>query len=173
MTKLLLLLSIFTLSSTLFGQQSQTWNSLEKNEYSINYPKDWDLDQSGIMGTSFIMLSQPASTEDQFKENVNLLIQDLTGYNLDLKQYIEISLDQIATLITNARILENKELTKGNTPYQKIVYTGQQGAFDLKFEAYCWVIKNKAYVLTFTAEQSEFENYQATGESILNSFKIN
>jgi|TARA_B110000908_G_C10242267_1_gene446744 hypothetical protein len=36
------------------------------------------------MGTSFILFSQLNLDTEKFKENVNLIIQDLTSYNIDL-----------------------------------------------------------------------------------------
>jgi len=47
-----------------------------------------------------------------------------------------------------------------------------QGRYELKVEQYYWVVNKEAYVLTFTSETSEYDNYQQVGESILNSFKI-
>ena len=61
---------------------------------------------------------------------------------------------------------------KNEQEYQRIIYTGKQGEFNLKFEQYYWVIDEKAYVLTLTCEEDEFENYQETGETILNSFVL-
>ncbi|MBK7681894.1 MAG: hypothetical protein IPJ26_05200 [Bacteroidetes bacterium] len=40
------------------------------------------------MGTSFIIFSPLENDEDKFKENVNLLMQDLTGQNIDLDKYV-------------------------------------------------------------------------------------
>jgi len=148
------------------------WKSLTEKNYSINYPKDWELNTSGLMGSSFILFSPPSSEKDQFKENINLLIQDLTGHNLDLEKYTAISEEQIKTMITDGDIIESKRITTDTLSQHQIIYTGRQGIFNLKFEQYYWVIGDKAYVLTLTCEESEFENYQKLGEKILNSFKL-
>lgn len=47
------------------------------------------------MGTSLIILSPLESEKDTFRENVNLLIQDLTGLDIGLDQYTKISEDQM------------------------------------------------------------------------------
>lgn len=149
------------------------WKSLTENNYSINYPGNWELNKSGQMGTSFILFSPPSSEQDQFKENVNLLVQDLTGHNLDLDKYVEISEGQIKTMITDGKIIESKRITTKDWSYQKVIYTGKQGIFNLKFEQYYWVVGDEAFVLTLTCEESQFDNYQVTGEMILNSFNLN
>jgi hypothetical protein len=66
------------------------WETLTENNYSINYPDNWEINKSGQMGAKFILFSPLSSEEDQFKENVNFLVQDLTGHNLNLDQYVEI-----------------------------------------------------------------------------------
>jgi PsbP len=168
-------LSLLLSSLSLYGQcaQAQSWKSLKENGYSIQYPADWDLDKSGLMGMSFMVLSKQTSSQDRFKENVNLIMQDLTGLNLDLAQYAKISEDQVKSMIANAKILESKQLSTNNKPYHKVIYTGDQGVYKLKFEQYYWVVNNKAYVLTFTCEIDQFDNYRVTGEKILNSFNFN
>ena len=157
-----------------FSIYSQTtdWKTLNNNEFSINYPKNWELNSSGQMGTRFIIFSQLTDKNDQFKENVNLIIQDLTGYDFDLNKYVELSENQIKTMITESNILINKRITKNKKEYQKIIYTGRQGVYDLKFIQYYWLENNKAYVLTFTAEVNEFTKFKKTSENILNSFKL-
>ncbi|MFD0964690.1 hypothetical protein ACFQ1O_11805 [Pseudofulvibacter geojedonensis] len=148
------------------------WKSIVDNNYSINYPSNWELDESGQMGTRFILFSPLSSDQDQFRENINLLIQDLSGHNLDLEKYVEISIDQINRMITDGNILKNKRKLNKELNYHQLIYTGKQGEYKLKFEQYLWVIKNKAYVLTLTCEDEQFSNYQKIGEEIMNSFKL-
>ena len=156
---------------SVFGQSSE-WNSLNEKDYSIQYPDKWELNKSGQMGTSFIMFSQLTSENDQFKENVNLIIQDLTGHNIDLNQYVEISESQIKTMITDGNIISSNRIKNKETEFQRVIYTGKQGVLNLKFEQYYWVQNNKAYVLTLTCEINEFNDFKDIGEKILDSFKI-
>ncbi|MCB0514565.1 MAG: hypothetical protein R2798_14190 [Chitinophagales bacterium] len=175
--KLIIGLFFVIINLTVFGQAIENndldrWGALTEENYSINYPDDWELNQSGIMGTSFILFSPISSEKDQFRENVNLLIQNLTGLNLDLNKYVEISVDQIRTILTDGKIITNERITTENLDYQKAIYTGKQGIFDLTFEQYYWVVGDNAFVLTLTCETGEFDNYQTVGEKILNSFNI-
>lgn len=172
---LTLVVSICTLKS--FGQTNPStpagkWSVLDADGFSIQYPSDWELQQNGLGGTTFIVLSPITSSEDLFRENVNLLIQDLTGQNIDLNKYTAISEEQIKTMIANGHIIESKRVASEKNIYQKEIYTGDQGIYKLKFEQYYWVLDNKAYVLTFTAAQTNFDAYKADGEKILNSFHL-
>jgi hypothetical protein len=166
---------LLSLVSWMIQAQSSTnasdWLTLNEKEFSVSYPKDWDLDQKGQMGTSFILFSKPSSPQDLFRENVNLLIQNLAGININLDKYVEISEEQIKTMIANSQLIESKRMS-GALPFHKEIYTGDQGILKLKFEQYYWVKDEKAYVLTFTAEVNQFDTFKQTAEAILKSFKL-
>ena len=169
--KRILIILTFTINTIfVFGQTE--WKTLSENDFKIEYPDNWELNRSGLMGTKFILFSKLSKSTDKFRENINLIIQDLTGSNITLDKYVEISENQIRTLVTNGKIIESKRVSDNEFEYHKMVYTGKQGAFDLKFIQYFWVLDNKAYVLTFTAEITEFDNFVQIGERIMNSFKI-
>ena len=76
-------------------------------------------------------------------------------------------------LETEQKIIESKRITTENLNYQKVIYTGEQGMFNLKFEQYYWIVGDKAFILTLTCEESQFDNFQVKGEKVLNSFNIN
>ncbi|WP_338408989.1 hypothetical protein [uncultured Flavobacterium sp.] len=152
--------------------QTKKWNNLKKVNYTINYPNEWELNESGQMGSEFILLSPLSSNNDNFKENINLIIQDLSAYNLDLNKYVEISENQIKTLITEGKIITSERVNKNGKEFQKVIYTGKQGIFNLQYEQYYWVKNNKAFILTLTCKQSEYSGYKSIGEQILNSFEF-
>jgi hypothetical protein len=83
---------------------------LDEIDFSIQYPGDWILDTTGLSGTSFVLFAELSSDEDKFGENINLLIQNLEGQNIDLHKFAKISGEQVKTLITNSKIIESKRL---------------------------------------------------------------
>jgi hypothetical protein len=149
------------------------WKNLNENGYSIQYPENWDLNKSGQMGMSFIVLSRLTSEQDKFKENVNLMIQNLTGQNINLDKYVQISEGQISTMLTNGKLIESSRQNENNSEFHKFIYTADQGIYKLKTEQYCWVKNEKAYILTLSCEIDQYEKYKKIGEQILNSFKLN
>jgi hypothetical protein len=148
------------------------WKTLDGIDYSIQYQADWELNKSGQMGTTFILFSPLETSQDKFRDNVNLLIQDLSGHNLDLNKYAKISEGQVKTMITNSTLIESKRIKTGSVEYHRMIYTGDQGMFHLKFEQFYWVKNEKAYVLTLTCEQDKFSDFKEVGEAILNSFSF-
>lgn len=58
-----------------FGQiKENNWKTIDENTYSVQYPENWELNTDKSMGTSFILFTQQTSTDDKFRENVNLII---------------------------------------------------------------------------------------------------
>lgn len=148
------------------------WKALNETDYSIQYPDSFELDKSGQMGLSFILLSRQTSDQDLFRENINLLVQNLGGHNVNLDKYVEISIDQLNTVITDGKLLDSRRLKGDGSEYHQVVFSGKQGQFDLKWQQLYWIRNNKAYVLTLTCEASQYDNYVDIGKKVLNTFRI-
>ena len=147
------------------------WKLLKMKDYEMKYPSNWEF-KEGMMGTEFFLLSPLSNKSDNFRENISLLVQDFTENDMTLDKYTELSEKQIKNLITDGKIILSKRLKNKNEEFQKVVWVGKQGGYDLKFEQIYRLIGDKAYVLTLTCKVDEFEKYQETGEAILNSFKL-
>ena len=148
------------------------WKSLDEKNYSIQYPPEWELNQSGQMGLDFILFSPLENAKDQFRENVNLVTEDVAGKNIDLNKYTKLCEEQIKTMITNSVLLDSKRIKVGDINYHRTIFTGVQGIYNLKFVQYYMVENEKAYVVTFTCTQATYSAFKEVGENILNSFYI-
>lgn len=149
------------------------WQTLTVDKFEIEHPIDWEVDKSQQMGTTFLILSPMENEKDQFRENVNVLTQDLSAYNLSLDQYTNITLEQVKTMITESEILLSERKKNDNGEYHQLIYKGKQGVYDLQFQQYFWLLDNEAIILTFTGEQTQYDKYLKIAETILNSFAIN
>lgn len=172
-----LILTILILANFLTANATNQYSvdnpkTIEDPSFTIEYPEDWEIDQSGMVGTTFVIYFPLESEDDNFRENINLMIQDLNGQKINLNQFTEISQEQIKDFITNSEIKESKNLKNNKREYHKIIYSGDQGTHHLMFEQYYWIVKGKAYVLTFTSTQDNFKSMQKKAEEIMNSFKI-
>ena len=155
------------------------WQTFNRNNYSVKYPVNWDLQQSdnSKSGTvvsktarsQFAVLSQLESPQDRFRENVNLVIEDLGGKKLDLDELARLSKNQIKGM-ENCKILEYKKVNKGSRQHFKTIWTWDYQKIPLKVEQYTWLSEGKAYALTFSSERSKFAQFQKTGEKILDTF---
>ncbi len=153
-------------------QVPNDWKELKGDNYWLIYPEDWELNTSGQMGSTFALLSPVSSSKDKFRENVNFMIQDLSGYNMNLEAFAKVSEEQVKTLVTDGELIESTLIVGNTLNHQKTIFTGKQGIFNLIFEQHYWVENDKAFILSFTCEESQHEKYKEVGAKILNSFQL-
>ena len=146
------------------------WKTYNGINFSIQYPPSWELSSPANIGVIFVLFSPLENNLDKFKENVNLMIQDLSGRQIDLNKFIELSEAQMKYYGENSVILENQRIKNSTNEFHKLVYTAVQGILQLWFEQYVWMINEKAYLLTLSCEQAKTPDYKEIGEKILNSF---
>lgn len=153
-------------------RKQSTWKTFEIQNFSIQYPPDWELDTSGKSGTTFILFSKKESKKDPFRENITFIIQDLSKHDIDLNKFVEISENQINNQISKSTLLESNRIKQRGRELHYFKYTGEISPFLLKFEQYCWVQKKRAIILTFACEVNKYEDYKEIGEKILSTFKF-
>src|SRR5690606_22044601 len=117
----------------------EDWETLDEKEYSIQYPDTFELDVSGEMGASFIIRFKTISDDDSFEENINLVIQDLKGAKVDLDMFVEISEQQVRTVLTDGTIIESSRRSANQRTYHKLIYTGTYNNLDIKWLQYFWI----------------------------------
>jgi len=173
-------LLIAALTITAWSQKPPAgWKVLSQANYTIQYPANWTLDQSGSQSLAFMIHTELTSLNDPFRENVDLIIQDLRGTTIYLNKYVKMSEEKLGTILNNFKIVESTRMNDHRGEFHKLIFTGDVQSISgsdanlkLKFEQYIWVKGIKAYVLTFHAEVNQFDTYKVEGEKILNSFKI-
>lgn len=173
---ILLLILLISMESVYSQKEAiPDWTKLSRGNYEIQYPKAaWQISESGDAGTQFILAAPDVLEGDKFRENINLIIQDLSKlpHELDLNMYAEISKNQIQSLIGNAQLLSAETKARDGRDYYEISYTGTQGEFRLKWLQYYWVHNQEAYVLTYTAEENDYDKFYPAAIKIMNSFFI-
>jgi hypothetical protein len=152
--------------------QKATVKTLKKELFKIQYPHKWTIDTSGMMGSEFFIFSPVENVNDKFRENVSLIIQDISGQNIDLDKYAEISKEQINTMAGESTIHESKKMKKGKSEFYKMIYEFREESLKVKIEQYYFVTNSRAYVLTLATESTKFANFKSIGEGVLNSFQV-
>lgn len=148
----------------------ENWEIISESDYSISYPKNWTLDQSGTDGVAFMITSPSESDGDKFTQNVNMVIENLGG-EISLDQYADAAVNQLKHEFPNNYL--KKEKKKFNRiDYYKIIFFINQNGMDFKLQQHYFVKNNKAYVLGFTTGIDDFDKDIALGEKILKTFKL-
>jgi hypothetical protein len=165
-------ISILGYGQTQASKDKLNFQTIDRGSYSIQYPLAWLIDTSKQFGSDLFLLSANESEMDKFKENVNVMIQNLKGLNLDLDKFVQVSENQVKTYVTNGKVLESKRINQNGLEFHKLIYLGTQGVFSLKTEQYYFIKDEKAFVVTFVAEEDQFDKYIAIAEKMMQSFKV-
>lgn len=149
------------------------WVKYSGNGYEISYPESWTKQQKG---TATFFLSPKENEKDLFQENVNVMVQDLSSQPMTLEDYTNLTRRQIIQALGSSAIISIKDLNFSGQEAKEIVYnmpknTMQGRNLNLKLRQ-VWFIKGyKAYLLTYTAESSEYDSDFETAKEIFDSFK--
>ena len=166
---------IFLLNS--FGLIAQTdsipsdWKKVIEEEYTFSYPTDWYIRQTGEMGTSFILFSPAVHPDNAFNENINLIIQDNSQYQLNLEQYIDISVKQLANFYADLDIKYNQAVRMDDQVFQRLLYAGTLQEKKLQYLQYIWVSEKSVHILTATCLESSFDMMATYLEEIMQTFR--
>ena len=165
----LLLLLCVMLTGQIFAQDQKTY---EGEGYRMTYPSSWSIDDSQTRAQAIFFFSPQDGPADNFRENVNLMVQDLTPDQATMKDYLTLSKKQFKDY--NATVLELSEVPDpaDGFPEAFISYTMPMGEFDLQFIARVKIKGQKAYLLTYTSTIDNFEQYLEDGKAIIESFSF-
>jgi len=127
------------------------------------------LDESGRNGIEFLLFTEKTNSNDHFRDNINLIIQNLENLNINLDKFVEITENQIKN---NGKLISSERIKSDNFEFQRLVYEANLNNNDLKFIQYDFVKDKKAFILTSSIKLNEFEKYNIEMESIMSSFKL-
>ena len=165
-----LLLTLVILSNC----SAEEWIKYTHNNYEISYPKSWIKQQKGL---TTLFLSQKENEKDLFQENVNTMVQDLSKQPMTLEEYTNLTKQQITQALGANSIVSIKDLNFAGQQAKEMVYNipknPMQGSnLNLKIRQVWFIKDSKAYLITYTAESSEYDNYLGTAKGIFDSFKL-
>ena len=138
-----------------------TYNAYSNNSYNfqMKYPAAWDVEE-GVMGTAVFFLSPLSGPYDQFRENVNIIVEDVSAHpGLTVDDYEIVSIDELARTITDFTIIERGRRIVSGRPARTLEFTGTQGIYQVRFLQVYTIIAGRAFVITYTAEDSQYQIY--------------
>ena len=158
--------------STSSDKKEQGFLVYEDKAYGVRmgYAADWQ--QKEQEGTIVSFLSPKSSSSDPFQENINLVMNDLSGQQISLDDYTTASLETLRGVFPDMAVGESGSTTLDGNPAHKIVYTAKAGGANLKVMQ-AWTIKDDiSYVLTYTAEEAAFPDYVGVMQKTMDTFEI-
>lgn len=167
-----LLAFIMIIGSSSCSQENM--NKHTDSKYDIFFPESWTKQQKG---TATFFLSPKESEKDLFQENINIMVQDLSSQPMTLEEYTNLTKTQITQALGSSAIVSVKDFNFAGQQAKEMVYTmpknPMQGRnLNLKLRQVWFIKGNNAYLLTYTAQNSEYDNYLETAKGIFDSFKL-
>ncbi|MEG4285711.1 serine/threonine-protein kinase [Microcoleus sp. A006_D1] len=158
-----------THSENLLTYQSSAHN------FKIKYPEKWEKQelQNPVINDVVVFISPKKTAADSYQEQITISIEDLQQKPMSLDEYNKLSLAQIKNNFTDVKILEENSKTVANNRGYTVVFDDKDGQTNTKKMLTWTLINNKAYVITYTAEKSEYSEYLKTAEAMMNSLEIN
>lgn len=168
---LLLLLVAVSTGCKRITDPPKGWKAVETDEYGMHYPDYWKFKNTEIREHAFMISSPLGSDNDQFQENITLDIYELPPF-MDMNAFVNDLAQDIRLRNRGDRYVTSARKEAKGVPFHRFNYymTGREG--EMQIEKRCWVENDKAYVLTFTAEEFQFSAYQETIEKMMRSFVV-
>lgn len=174
MMKLIITIALMVSGSVIMAQDisKESMQTFTSKGITIKYPASWKNDTSGFMGSTCFVYAPADDSADKFRENINIVIQELKGMNIDLEQYKEISEKQISTYFPNSTLDESIIKEDGNSKWYSIRYSFDKEGIQVHISSICFIKNEKAYLATFAIEEKNLEKYKKTRETCLASFSL-
>jgi hypothetical protein len=170
-------LSLFILlTSSLFAQKSyndsSTLLTVTREKYSFQYPKTWAIDTSKMFGMDILLRSPKTDSLDDFRENINVFVQNLKGYDYNLTKMGKESEAQIKNMVTDLELIESRLDSSTSLQTYIIHYKGRQGKYMLTTIQHYYLYNETGFAVTLTIQNGKEQEYIPMGNIIFNSFML-
>jgi len=165
---------VLILSGAWIASREYRFKSYKNSEYgfSIKYPAAWSLEENKN-GAAVLFYSPQENDLDFFKESVNVVVQDIAGNPMEIKDYAKLAIKQMEAVFgENMIIIESEPIFFADRSGYKLVFVGKGPETDLRYMS-VWAIEGlTAYQVTYTSLNTQYEHYVSKVKRMLRSFRI-
>jgi serine/threonine-protein kinase len=171
------------LSQSVYAQVDEAFKTYENPKFglALSYPPDWTVDElrndpAAPSNNSIVAIfKSPSQGEnDKYLENVIINVQGPRSDIASLETYTSNSEKAFNNMSDTIKITKSGKDTLAGLPAHQLLYTstGIPGLNLEKMQVFTVVNNNTAYVVTFGAEQAEYDKNIQDVEKMLNSIKV-
>lgn len=154
------------------ASDSKTESEPGNGGFSIAAPAGWEKSDTSMMGQRIVFIrSAPENENDNFFENVNVIIDKTRG--LDKDAYLDRNIEMMTSSLTD---FEKKKVSTKNIngiEFKSMEYSHVYSGVPLDVEVYFSFVKETVYVITCTAKKGSFSKWDPEFEKIVESFSVN
>lgn len=142
-------------------------------DYSITLPKTWTDVSSSLAGAvgADAVFTHYGTAQNGYGENINVMIQDLSGYDMDLDTYTELSKSQYDAM-EGYDIISIDDGSINGIKIRRLEVDAEQNGIN----CYClqvFAVENeKAYIFTFSSDYEDKDSLMEEVEFIFDSIRI-
>ncbi len=157
-----------------FNSQPKFQLSLYKNldqGFQVDYPEPWlKQNRDDFFTTGVVFLAPLDGDRDKFKEQVSVLVENLSG-KTSLAEYTDESIAEIKKL-SDPKVGDAQTVDLGGREGRQVVYHGEENGYPVE-RMQAWLVKNnQAYIFTYTAQPENYDSYLPTVEKMIESFTV-
>ncbi|QNK77754.1 hypothetical protein H7F37_01295 [Winogradskyella sp. PAMC22761] len=167
-----LILIIILIPLLTIAQENKEIIKYEKDSYSLEYPSNWVLNDSGENGTKIFLYPTNSESSDIFTENINLIVQNLTDPTITLEKYKGLVEKQISGMLTEPKISSSEIENKNGLKCHQLIAEGKSGDYKFKTIIYTYLINKQIYSLTFVTLYDNYEKNHIESLRIMDSFNL-
>ncbi|MBW4625035.1 MAG: protein kinase [Brasilonema octagenarum HA4186-MV1] len=137
----------------------------------IKYPQSWERQDinNAITGEVVTFLSPKQSDADKFQEKLTISVEAFSG---TLEEFNDSIINENNKNISKAKNIQSNDSSLANKPGKRLVFTGNNGENSLQNLQIFTLKGGKAYIITYTAEKDNYDEFIETAETMMKSFEI-
>ena len=143
--------------------------SNESLNLSFSFPKNWEVQTDTVNKVVYIMSN--SSSEDGFKEMINIMIGDSKELSLD--DFFSLNMTVIDETFEELSITEDPADVKINDrDYKKVKYNYVVQGYPLTNNIFVTMRNSEVYIVSCSSLQNTYDQYQDQFMSVVNSIEI-
>lgn len=137
--------------------------------YAIKYPDGWE-QRHGAMGAHSLALAPLDGKGDNFRENVNVVLENVPTTDTDeIWKRTEV---QLQRMLTGYARVDKRTAKLAGTDAVVADYKHQQGIFKLKVRVALIAADKGSYIVTCSAKEDAFDQYAPTFDKVIKTFSL-
>jgi len=143
---------------------------------SMNYPGNWRMEEGTTSDPVVSFLSPREGSDDQFTENVNVAVTDLSADpSLSLTQVMDLWVQQNESdpSFSSFMVASRESTSVFGLDAEQVTYLAEGQGLSVKGRTTIFLKESMAYIFTYSAEVESFDTFLGGLETILTSTTIN
>ncbi len=168
---LLLLLSLFAAPAHAQDKPIPAdWTTYRDSatRYLLSHPIGWE--RKAAEGAMFFL--SPVEKHDVFRENVNVVIQDMSSQMMTLDEYTAFSRDQINRMGGVGKVISERKTTLAGFPAMEMVSDFTYEGSATKVKSVFFVRGKAVFLLSYTALPETYEQWEAVGSQVIETMRF-